>query len=131
MGSQSQIGDAWVKVNQALLQSALYRRKNVTLDIDATEIVAHKMDAQWIYNKNRGFMQMIGHIAKTGQVVAVDFRNGNVPLAQDNQAFIKQCEQSLPEGCTLNALRIDAAGYQTKIIQYCDDKGIEYGMALS
>jgi len=128
MGDQPQIRDAWVKVNQALLQSALHRCKNVTLDIDATEIVAHKADAQWTYNKNRGFMPMVGHIAETGQVVAVDFRSGNVPPAQDNLAFIHQCKQSLPEGCSLNALRIDAAGYQTKIIQYCDNEGIEYAI---
>jgi len=39
-GDQPQIDDAWVKVNQALLQSALHRRKEVTLDIDATEVVS-------------------------------------------------------------------------------------------
>ncbi len=100
----------------------------MTLDIDATEIIAHKADAQWTYNKNKGFMPMVGHIAETGQVVAVDFRHGNVPPAQDNLAFIQQCQQSLPEGCALNALRIDAAGYQTKIIEYCDTQGIEYAI---
>lgn len=71
---------------------------------------------------------MVGHIAQTGQIVAVDFREGNVPPAQDNLAFIRQCQQSLPEGCTLNALRIDSAGYQTKIIAYCDEHGIEYAI---
>jgi len=128
MGSQAQIQDAWVKVNKALLQTALHHCKKVTLDIDATEIVAHKAEAQWTYNKNKGFMPMVGHIAETGQVVAVDFRKGNVPPAQDNLAFIKQCQQSLPEGCTLRALRIDAAGYQTKIIEYCDEQGIDYAI---
>ncbi len=128
MGGQAQIQDAWVKVNKALLQSALHRCKKVTLDIDATEIVAHKADAKWTYNKNKGFMPMVGHIAQTGQIVAVDFRQGNVPPAQDNLAFIKQCQQSLPEGCILNALRIDAAGYQTKIIEYCDEHGIDYAI---
>ncbi len=128
MGNQPQIQDAWVKVNRALLQSALHRCKKVTLDIDATEIVAHKADAQWRYNKNKGFMPMVGHIAETGQVVAVDFRQGNVPPAQDNLTFIQQCQQSLPEGCALKALRIDAAGYQTKIIEYCDTQGIEYAI---
>jgi len=119
---------AWVKVNQALLQSALHQCKKVTLDIDATEIVAHKADAQWTYNKNKGFMPMVGHIAQTGQIVAVDFRKGNVPPAQDNLAFIKQCEQSLPAGYTLDALRIDGAGYQTKIIEYCDEHNIDYAI---
>ena len=37
-----------------------------------------------------------------------------------------ECRQSLPEGCCLSALRIDAAGYQTKIIEYCDKEGIAY-----
>ncbi|WP_294059504.1 transposase, partial [Thiolapillus sp.] len=128
MGRQPQMRDAWVKVNQSLLQSALHCCKKVTLDIDATEIVAHKADAQWTYKKNRGFMPMVGHIAETGQVVAVDFRDGNVPPAQNNLAFIQQCRQSLPEGCCLSALRIDAAGYQTKIIEYCDKEGIAYAI---
>ena len=56
MGRQPQIQDAWVKVNKALLQSALHRCKKVTLDIDATEIIAHKAAAKWTYNKNKGFM---------------------------------------------------------------------------
>jgi hypothetical protein len=128
IGNQPQIQDAWVKVNQAVLQSALRRCKKVTLDIDATEIVAHKADAKWTYNKNKGFMPMVGHIAETGQVVAVDFRQGNVPPAQDNLAFIQQCQQSLPESCALKALRIDSAGYQIKIIQYCDEQDIEYAI---
>lgn len=128
MGKVPSIEDAWVAVNQAVLQSALHRCKEETLDIDATEIIADKTSAQWTYNKNKGFMPMVGHIAQTGQIVAVDFREGNVPPAQDNLAFIRQCQQSLPEGCTLNALRIDSAGYQTKIIAYCDEHGIEYAI---
>jgi hypothetical protein len=123
-----QIPNSWVKVNKALLRSALYHRKKVTLDIDATEIVAHKASAQWTYKNNKGFMPMVGHIAETGQIVAVDFRQGNVPPAQDNLAFIQQCQRSLPEGCTISALRIDAAGYQRKIIEYCDTHRIQYAI---
>lgn len=128
IGSQPNINTAWVEVNKALLQSALHRCKNITLDIDATEVVANKTSAHWTYNKNKGFMPMVGHIAETGQIVAVDFREGNVPPAQDNLAFVKQCQQSLPKGCMLNALRIDAAGYQTKIIKYCDYNSIYYAI---
>ena len=127
-GLQPQIQDAWVNVNRTLLQSALHRCKQVTLDIDATEIIAHKADAEWTYNKNKGFMPMVGHLAETGQIVAVDFRKGNTPPAQANFEFIQQCKRSLPAGCALKALRIDAAGYQAKIIQHCDDEGIEYAI---
>jgi hypothetical protein len=62
----------------------------VTLDIDATEIVVHKTDAEWTYNKNKGLMPMVEHIAETGQIVSVDFRKGNVPPAQANFEFIKK-----------------------------------------
>ena len=71
---------------------------------------------------------MVGHIAEVGQVVAVDFREGNTSPAKGNLEFIKQCQRSLPEGCTVNALRIDAAGYQANIIRYCDDNVIEYAI---
>jgi len=128
MGGRSETQAAWVKVNQALLQSALHHCNSITLDIDATEIVANKADAQWTYNKNKGFMPMVGHIAETGQVVVVDFRKGNVSPAQGNLAFIKQCQESLPADCSVNALRIDAAGYQTKIIEYCDEQNIDYAI---
>jgi hypothetical protein len=105
-GSDFEIGDAWVAVNQAVLQSALHHCKQVTLDIDATEVVSNKSSADWTYKQNKGFMPMVGHIAQTGQIVAVDFRQGNVPPNKDNLAFIKQCQQSLPTGvsCMLCAL---------------------------
>jgi hypothetical protein len=52
MGKAPKIEDAWVAVNQAVLQSALHRCDKVTLDIDATEVVSHKSSAAWTYNKN-------------------------------------------------------------------------------
>ena len=56
------------------------------------------------------------------------FPSRHVPPAKGNLAFIKQCQQSLPEGCAVSVLRIDATGYQTKIIEYCDTEGIEYAI---
>lgn len=127
-GSHSRVGDAWVSVNRALLQSALHRCERVTLDIDATQVVANKSSADWTYRKTKGFMPMVGHIAQTGQVVGVDFRRGNVPPNKDNLAFIKQCQRALPVGVTVGALRIDSAGYQARIIQHCDEQGIDYAI---
>ena len=69
MGNQPQIQAAWNRVNQAVWQSALHRCKKVTLDIDTTAIIAHKAEAQWTYNKNKGYMPMMGHIAETGQII--------------------------------------------------------------
>jgi hypothetical protein len=73
-------------------------------------------------------MPMVGHIAEVGMVVACDFRTGNTSPAKDNLAFIQQCRSALPRDCYIKSLRIDAAGYQTKIIQYCEDQSIHYAI---
>ena len=35
--------------------------KNITLDIDASEVIANKADTQWTYKGNKGYMPMVGH----------------------------------------------------------------------
>jgi len=128
MGNNGQGLQALSCVNKGVLKTALHRCKGITLDIDATEIISSKADAQWTYNKNQGYMPMVGHIAEVGMVVACDFRAGNTPPAKDNLAFIQQCRSALPEDCTIKSLRIDSAGYQTKIIQYCEEQAIHYAI---
>jgi hypothetical protein len=73
-------------------------------------------------------MPRVGHIAEAGQIVSCDFRQGNTAPAKENFEFIQQCQRALPNGCTVGALRIDAAGYQTRIIQYCDEQQIDYAI---
>ena len=119
---------ALYKINKIILKSALHTHKGITLDIDATEIVSNKADAKWTYNKNQGYMPMVGHIAETGQIVACDFREGNTSPAKENLEFICQCQKSLPENCFVQSLRIDAAGYQEKIIRHCDTETIRYAI---
>jgi hypothetical protein len=128
MGKSKQGLKALKKVNQHLLKAALHKRKGVTLDIDATEVISQKADAKWTYNKNQGYMPMVGHISEVGMVVACDFREGNQPPAKDNLAFIEQCQSALPSDCFVQALRIDAAGYQVKIIQHCEQRSIFYAI---
>ncbi len=128
MGQWQGLMLAWEAVNKVLLQAALHHCKSVTLDIDATEIVANKTDAQWIYNKNKGYMPRVGHVSETGQVVACDFRQGNTSPSKQNLEFIQPCQNALPQGCSVGALRIDAAGYQTDIIKYCDKQCIKYAI---
>jgi len=128
IGNQGQWKHALQQVNQAVLQSALHTCKAVTLDIDASQIMARKADTRWTYKGVRGYMPMVGHIAQTGQVLACDFRQGNTAPAKGNLEFIHQCENSLPAGCYVKELRIDAAGYQASIINYCDEKRIAYAI---
>lgn len=128
MGKHCQWKTALKQVNQTVLRSALHKRQAITLDIDATEVMAGKADACWTHKSNRGYMPIVGHIAQTGQVVACDFREGNTPPAKGNLEFIRQCQDSLPLGSYVENLRIDAAGYQTNIIKYCDQQQIGYAI---
>ena len=127
-GKHQTINTACEAVNKLLLKSALHTCKHVTLDIDATEVIAGKESAKWTYKSNQGYMPMVGHISETGQVVACDFRDGNQSPNSNNLEFIIQCQKALPDGCTVQYLRIDAAGYQIKIIKHCDDNGIHYAI---
>jgi hypothetical protein len=54
MGKEPTAFKAWNRVNQRVLQTALHHKNEVTLDIDATEVIASKAEAQWTYKKNQG-----------------------------------------------------------------------------
>ena len=71
---------------------------------------------------------MVGHIAESSQIIAIDFRAGNVAPATDNLTFIEQCKSALPEGVVLKRIRIDAAGYQHEIIDQCIDEEVEFAI---
>jgi hypothetical protein len=98
LGKDNQGIKALRKANKTLLKATLNNCKNITLDIDASEVIANKADAQWTYKGNKGYMPMVGHIAQTGQIVATDFRAGNVSPNTDNLGFIKTCQDALPKG---------------------------------
>lgn len=119
---------ATTKVNRVILAKTLHRCKRVTLDIDATLSASKNQSAQWTYKKCKGYMPMVGHLVETGQIVATDFREGNVAPADKNLEFIHQCEAALPEGVSLSALRIDAAGYQMGIIDECIQRQLKFAI---
>lgn len=127
-GKAAGVRAAVAAVNRLLLGAALHTRTGVTLDIDASEIAAGKAGAQWTYRGNRGYMPMFGHIAETGQALAVDFRAGNVPPAKDNLKFVKRCQKALPRGVQVAALRCDAAGYQRAVIAHCQAQGVGFAI---
>ena len=74
-----------VNINKTILAAALYKRKTITLDIDATLIESNKRTAQFTYKKHRGYTPMIGHICETGQVVAAQFREGGATYSDLNE----------------------------------------------
>lgn len=94
-----------------------------TLDCDASQIVAEKEAAQFTYQGEQGYMPMIGHLAEAGVVIHDEFREGNIAPATQNLEFIKACEARLPRGHAIAQVRLDSAGYQAGIFNYCEDTG--------
>lgn len=117
---------ALVKVNRRLLGWALGRCRRVTLDIDATPVLADKREAQRTYLGERGYMPILGHIGETGQAAGCEFRAGNVAPADDNAGFIETCVAGLPAGVSVQYLRADAASYQGAVFAYCEVHEIAY-----
>lgn len=121
------------KLNQHLVDAAA-RRSNkarkvngrVTLDIDATLIFSRKEGAEGTYIGPQGYSVMFGHIAETGQIVFLEFRQGNVPPAKGIIEVIKECERQLPAWMSLGLVRFDAAGFQKKVIRYLQSRGIPW-----
>ena len=120
--------EALREVNRRTLKAALGGRRKVTLDIDATFIESHKRDCNYSYLKKRGFMPIVGHVAETGQVVASEFRAGNAAPASGNLEFIRQCMAALPAGVEVRRCRIDAAGYQAKVLELLQRESIDFAV---
>lgn len=103
-------------------------RDAYTLDIDVSLIEAEKDAAAFTYKGFKGYAPMLGHLAENGLVVGDEFRAGNDAPAARNLEFIKYCVGRMPSGKRIARLRSDSAGYQAKVLDYCEDHGIEYAI---
>ena len=117
-----------VNINKKILAKALYKRKQITLDIDATVIESNKRRAKFTYKKHRGYTPMIGHIGETGQVVAAEFREGNESANKNNLEFIQRCQSALPDGVSISHVRMDAAGDQAAGINHAMDNSMGFAI---
>ncbi len=113
------------RINRRTVATRLRQTKIArhTLDGDASQIVAEKEAAQFTYKGEQGYMPMIGHLAEAGVVIHDDFREGNIAPATGNLEFIKACEARMPRGHAIANVRLDSAGYQADIFNYCEDTG--------
>ena len=115
-------------VNKLILATTLYKRKQITLDLDATVTESNKRRAKFTYKKHRGYTPMIGHIGETGQVVAAEFREGNESANKDNLEFIQRCQSALPDGVSISHVRMDAAGDQAAGINHAMDNSMGFAI---
>ena len=71
---------------------------------------------------------MVGHIGETGQVVAVEFREGNESANKRNLEFIQRCQSALPDCVSVSHVRIDAAGDQAAVINHAMDNAMGFAI---
>lgn len=118
------------KCNRVLLKKGLKRtgKKEFTLDIDATQIVAEKQTAKITYKGEQGYMPIVGHIAETGMVVNDEFRDGNVSPNARNLSFIRQCYAKMPNGKKITRFRADGASYQANIFNWCEENKVKFAV---
>ncbi len=114
------------KVNRHEVAEVLRRDKRTeyTLDSDATVIEAEKAEAQWTYQKEKGYQPLLGFLFELGLVLGDEFREGNVPAGARAVEFLDFCVQMMPRGKRIRYYRSDSAAYQAGVINYCFGHGM-------
>jgi len=105
------------QLNGELLKSYLASEgEELTLDVDASIIEAEKREAQWTYQKVRGYQPLIGYVDEA--CVHHEFRAGNESPGAGAVAFLEGCEKQLPVGKKIY-VRSDSAFYQAAVFNHC------------
>jgi len=91
-----------------------------TLDMDATLLETDKTDALWCYKGYRAYQPFNTWWAEQGLVLHTEFRDGNVPAGFEQKRVLEEVIECLPKGVKKVRMRSDTAGYQHKLMKYCD-----------
>lgn len=99
--------------------------QTLTLDIDSSLIESQKEQAKKTYAGFTGYNPLLAWIAEADVFIAGLFRDGNSSPQSHILRLLKYCREQIPAG---NALRFrsDSAGYQLKIMDYCQKSGIDF-----
>lgn len=104
---------------------ALKRLKTATIDIDSSLIESDKENAAFTYKKFSGYNPMLAWCPEAEVFLACLFRNGNASPQSHILETLKYCRDKFHEGTHLR-LRSDSAGYQLKIMEYCEAQGLDF-----
>lgn len=97
-----------------------------TLDIDTTIIEADKGDASRAYDGTVGYQPMLGFLFEKRWLLHEQFRRGSASPGSGIEEFLGACWARMPKGTRIARFRSDSAGYNHKVIDYCEAEGIEY-----
>ncbi len=99
------------------------------------EVEGEKEEAKWTYKGNKGYMPMLGFIPEMDWCIGYEFREGNRAPRERNYEFLKEIiefvEEATKKEKEIKRVRIDAAGYQAKVINYINKKESKYTITVS
>ena len=112
----------FIKVNRDFLT---FLQKNnpdetATLDMDATLVETNKLDSLCCYKGFKAYQPFNTWWAEQAVVVHTEFRDGNVPAGHEQLRVLIEALACLPKGVDKVRLRSDTAGYQHKLMKYCE-----------
>jgi hypothetical protein len=94
--------------------------KVATIDADASIVESQKEQALYSYKKYKGYQPLNVWWWEQGYMVHTEFRDGNVPAGWELTRVFSETLSLLPAGVEKVYLRSDTAGYQHKLLQYCE-----------
>ncbi len=100
-----------------------------TLDVDATLVESHKEAATVAYEGTRGYQPVVVVWAEQDAIVYDEFRDGHVPAGCGNPRILERAVAALPGGLTQLYVRGDSALYETAVLRWCEEHGIEYAIS--
>jgi hypothetical protein len=116
------------KALEALVKEVGRRGKatTATIDADGTLIESNKKEAKWHYDDGRGYQPVVAVWAEADQVLADEFRDGNVPAGKDTLTITKKAFAALPENIKKRRFRGDSAFYNVAQLEWLTREEIEY-----
>lgn len=109
------------------------RLKEIVIDIDSSLIASEVEIAEKSYEGFRGFNPLMGIIKGKGMSMAGFslFRAGNASPAGNNLSLLRKISKYLQEhnpGVKLT-VRLDSAGYNHRVMKYCDER--DHGFVIA
>lgn len=107
----------------AVKTGGLVKGKGHCVDFDTTVVTHEKYDARHTYNMEQGYNPLVAAVGALP--VYIEGRSGNTSPALGLHEALKKVHGKFTEnGLTLSEIRIDSAGYQNEIMDYCDENKI-------
>ncbi len=112
----------------------LFSQKNhpvkcATIDVDGVISTSSKNTALYTYKNEKGYQPMNASWHERGLVIHTEFRDGNVPSNHKVPEFVKSAFSNLPQDVCLRFLRMDSAGYNFDLMEYCNNEGIGFSLS--